>query len=234
MAFFITRTYPPTYYVFMDPFAMYSMGDATNFFENFEEPLRIFFQLDLGKQNGVLKLFNDRGPHPSIREFAKIVGISTSDKAEYIFQTLAILIKVRDNDPEKFINMLNKSKMPQNIKSNIVNFTTNLNEVGKNGFKMRYFIDARSVNEPALTSIRHTVFLKAVEDFDRTTVCHTPVIRLEFLFGNKKEIPEYAYMSIEQLQIMIDDLLDIRKNSAKTIETYKIAHHPDFLIVGDK
>ena len=90
---------------------------------------------------------------------------------------------------QKFISTLNKSKLPQNIQSNIINFTTNLNEVGEQGFKTRFLIDASSVDEPALTSIHHTVFLKAVEDYDAVTVCHTPVIRLEFLFDTKKVFP---------------------------------------------
>ena len=143
------------------------------------------------------------------------------------------MINKRDDDHEKFINILNRSKMPQNIKSNIVNFTTNLDEVGEKGFKTRFLIDASSADEPALTFMHHTVFLKSVEDYNGTIVCHTPVIRLEFLFDNKKRI-EHAYMSIEQLRIMIDDLQDIYQNGAKTIETYKAVQDPDFLIVDNK
>ncbi len=218
----------------MDPLTMYSMAGVAKFFKDFEEPLCAFFQLGPDTQDGVTKLFNDRGPHLGTYEFAKAAGIDTGDEAEGILQTLAILINERDNDPVEFITALNKSKMPQNIKSNIVNFTTSLNETGKKGFKTRFFIDASSVDEPTLTSMRHTVFLKAVEDYDGKIVCHTPVIRLEFSLDSKKRIPEHAYMSIEQLQIMIDDLRDIYQNSAKTIESYKTAQHPDFLIVGNK
>ena len=210
------------------------MAYVVNLFDDFEEPLRAFFQLDLDTQDKAIKLFNDRGPHLGIGEFARVTELDTSDDPEYILQTLAILIRERYHDHEKFTNMLNNSKLPQDIKSNVVNFTTSLDETGKTGFKIRYAIDARSINEPTLTYIRHTVFLKAVEDIDKTIVCHTPVIRLEFSFNNKKGGPEYAYMSIEQLQIMIDSLSNIHQDSIKTAEAYKTKQHPDFLIVGNK
>lgn len=212
---------------------MYSMVDGANLFEDFKEPLSTFFQLSLDTQSGIIKLFNASGPHLSIHEFASAAGIDAGE-AEYVLQTLAILVKERDDDPEKFASMLDESKMPQSIKSIIGNFTTKLNTAGKNGFKMRYFIDADRIDEPALTSIRHTVFLKAVEDHDRAIVCHTPVIRLEFLFDNKRRTPKHAYMSIEQLQIMIDDLRDIYQNSAKIVKAYKTARRPDLLVVGNE
>lgn len=226
----------PSYlYIFMDLFATYIMDDEANFFDNFEDSLSAFFKLDLDTQDVVIKLFNDRGPHLGMYEFAKVTGIDEINKAKRVLQTLAILIYDKDNDSKEFTNTLNKSKIPQNIKSNIDNFTTKLDEVGKNGLKIRYFIDASNIDEPILTFIHHTVFLKAVEDYDGKTVCHTPIIRLKFSFDNNGEkISEYAYMSIEQLQIMIDGLRDVYQSSAKTIETYKIKQHPDFLIVGNK
>lgn len=211
------------------------MDDEANLFDDFEDSLSVFFELDSDTQDTVIKLFNDRGPHLGIYEFAKVAGIDEIKEAEHVLRTLAILIYDKDNDSKEFTNMLNKSKIPQNIKPNIDNFTTKLDEVGKNGLKIRYFIDASNIDEPTLTFIRHTVFLKAVEDYDGKTACHTPIIRLEFSFDNNGEkTSERAYVSIEQLQIMIDDLRDIYQNSAKTIETYKIEQHPDFLIVGNK
>lgn len=210
------------------------MADEENLFDDFEDSLSDFFKLDLDTQDTVIKLFNNKGPHLGIYEFAKVTGIDEIS-AEHVLRTLAILIYDRDNNSKEFANMLNKSKIPQNIKPNIDNFTTKLDEVGKNGLKIRYFIDASNIDEPTLTFRHHTVFLKAVEDYYGKIACHTPIIRLEFSFDNsEKNISEHIYMSLAQLQIMIDNLRDIYQSSAKTIETYTIKQHPDFLIVGNK
>ena len=230
----ITHQPRTSLYTFMDLFTLYNMTNEMNPFDDFKESLNVFFKLDLNTQNDAIKLFNDRGPHLNIYEFVKVVGIKANE-AENVLETLAILIYHKDKYPKNFTAMLNKSKMPKNIKSNINNFTTKLNKVGKNGFEIRYFINASTINESTLEFMRHDVFLKAVEDYNRKTVCHTPVIRLEFSFdGNEKKISEHVNMSIEQLQIMINDLTDIYENSAKTIETYNAKQHPDFLIVGNK
>ena len=130
---------------------MYSMADEANLFDDFENSLSAFFEIDSGMQDTVIKLFNDKGPHLGIYEFAKTVGIDDVNEAEDILQILAILIYVRYDDSKEFTNMLNKSKISQNVKSNIENFTVKLNEAGKNGLKTRCFIDASNIDEPTQT-----------------------------------------------------------------------------------
>ena len=56
------------------------MASVAKFFKDFEEPLSTLFQLDSDTQEGVIKLFNDRGPYLGIYEFAKARGLTQATK----------------------------------------------------------------------------------------------------------------------------------------------------------
>lgn len=194
------------------------MNHIANFFEDFEDVLRTFFELHINIQEEAIKLCNEKGQDMAIYDLAILIG-SNESEAEHILQTLAIMIYEGDDNHKRFIDMLNVSQLPQNIKANIVNFTTKLNETGKYGFKVRYFVDASNIEEASLLPISHTVFLKTIKDYNKEVVCHAPAVRLEFTF-DKSGVTEHAVLSIEQLHMLINQLADIYIDAYDTMELY--------------
>ena len=202
------------------------------FFEEYAEPLRDFFEMDLDKQDAIIKLLNEKGMNLTVSEFADITGF-TRGYDNHVLQVLGIMIRDLLHSPKDYHDALNISKLPQIVKSRMLDFADNLNETGKNGLAIKYFIDGHRVTSPSLEYLHHTVFINDVENDDDKIVCHTPIINLEFAFSDKLGTSSNVQMSLWELQTLIDDLKGIYQATINATETFKV-NNPKAQIAYEK